>query len=95
MKAYELIAKPENWTKGAAARTQDGDPTYVGDPIACQWCAVGAIWHVYDIMNSNELEQKLNQYVREKYHTSGFICWNDEPTTTHKQVVAALKDCDI
>ena len=41
--ARTLIASPEAWTQGAAARDAEGEPVGVEHEDAVSWCATGAI----------------------------------------------------
>ena len=41
--ARTLIARPETWTQGAAARDADGEPVGVEHGDAVSWCATGAL----------------------------------------------------
>ena len=43
VEARTLIARPEAWTQGAAARDADGEPVGVEHEDAVSWCATGAI----------------------------------------------------
>ena len=43
VQARTLIARPEAWTQGAAARDADGEPVGVEHEDAVSWCATGAL----------------------------------------------------
>ena len=43
VEARTLIACPETWTQGAAARDADGEPVGVEHEDAVSWCATGAL----------------------------------------------------
>ena len=43
VEARTLIARPETWTQGAAARDTDGEPVGVQHEDAVTWCATGAL----------------------------------------------------
>ena len=43
VEARTLIASPEAWTQGAAARDADGEPVGVEHEDAVTWCATGAL----------------------------------------------------
>ena len=43
IEARTLIARPEAWTQGAAARDADGEPVGVEHEDAISWCATGAL----------------------------------------------------
>lgn len=42
--ARALIAK--GWCRGTAAKDKANRPVPVGDPAACKFCSVGALWRV-------------------------------------------------
>ena len=43
VEARTLIARPEAWTQGAAARDAEGEPVGVEHEDAVSWCATGAL----------------------------------------------------
>ncbi|MDD9991914.1 MAG: hypothetical protein OXP75_08930 [Rhodospirillales bacterium] len=43
VEARTLIARPEAWTQGAAARDAEGEPVGVEHQDAVSWCATGAL----------------------------------------------------
>ncbi len=43
VEARTLIARPEAWTQGAAARDAEGEPIGVEHEDAVSWCATGAL----------------------------------------------------
>ena len=44
LKAREIIAKPEHWSKGANCRDADGEPCHPSDDSkAVSWCLYGAV----------------------------------------------------
>lgn len=43
VEARTLIARPEAWTQGTAARDADGEPVGVEHEDAVSWCATGAL----------------------------------------------------
>ena len=43
VEARTLIARPEAWTQGVAARDADGEPVGVEHDDAVSWCATGAL----------------------------------------------------
>ena len=43
VEARTLIARPEAWTQGAAARDDEGEPVGVEHEDAVSWCATGAL----------------------------------------------------
>lgn len=45
-KARDLIADEDRWTHGYYARDEEGFEVEPNEPGACQWCALGSIYHV-------------------------------------------------
>jgi hypothetical protein len=96
MKVYELLNKPEKWTKGANARASNGVfiPEYSTNAV--WWCVSGAIRVCYQ--ESHERRTKINiltSYL-ENINKNTFIPeWNDDEETTYEEVVATLKKLDI
>ncbi len=87
IKARELIATPDRWTKGAAWRSASGLATG-SDPDIRSCCALGAIWLVgrMDIrINTKEAQITLLKVVGRKISD-----WNDAPWRTHDEVLAAF-----
>ena len=66
VEARALIARPEAWTQGAAARDADGEPVGVEHEDAVSWCATGALnCAVYSHVDSLEIPPPL-QRARER-----------------------------
>ena len=66
VEARTLIARPEAWTQGAAARDADGEPVGVEHEDAVSWCATGAInCAMYRHVESLEVPRPL-QRARER-----------------------------
>lgn len=57
--ARDLIAKPENWTQGASARTKSGDEVSIGSSDAECFCANGAIFRVAETPRMGFRAQKF------------------------------------
>ena len=62
VEARTLIARPEAWTQGAAARDADGEPVGVEHEDAVSWCATGALnCAMYRHVDSLEVPPPLQQ----------------------------------
>ena len=60
--ARTLIARPESWTQGAAARDAEGEPVGVEHEDAVAWCATGALNRaVYRHVESLEIPPPLQR----------------------------------
>ena len=69
VEARTLIATPEAWTQGAAARDADGEPIGVEHKDAVTWCATGALnCAMYRHVDSLEVPPPL-QRTRERAGT--------------------------
>lgn len=88
MKAYELLAKPESWTKCAESRDSNNHPVYPLKSLAVKWCVVGAILKCYP----NSYEDMIAKLHTRIYNVD---LWNDHPNTNHAAVIAVLKKMDI
>ena len=62
VEARTLIARPEAWTQGAAARDADGEPVGVEHEDAVSWCATGALnCAMYSHADSPDVPAPLQQ----------------------------------
>lgn len=93
MKVYELLAKPEVWTKGAYARNKEDMPVGTTAKDACKFCLYGALLKCY----SNDTSKRLDimNILADKHGISSIVLWNDSEETTHDKVVKLAKDLDI
>lgn len=94
MKAYELLEKKENWTKGWFHRNKAESPlckTEVNDPLSCSHCLLGALKVCYP-NDDTYTDKKL--LIRQKTDQE-LTAWNDDPKRTHEEVYNLLKQLDI
>lgn len=85
-----LLADPERWCKGAAAKlTRRGGSCPVD--IGKMFCLLGAIHRVY---KTNEKIGNIVYKVRELIGKD-IITWNDARRRTHAQVLAVVKKARI
>jgi hypothetical protein len=105
MKAYELLSSPENWTRGAFARTADDtplpfsdyhNPTVLPNERPCKFCLVGAIYTTHGSL-PNDLHQRTKRYFLSigQVPPRALSMWNDDPNTTHEDVISLLKALDL
>ncbi len=91
MKVYELLDKPEKWTKGMLSRDSRGRPIdYPRDELAVCWCLLGAIELCYE---SRE-DMSVVKLVRNSINR-GISEWNDAPERTYSEVISLCKELDI
>lgn len=85
--ARKLIEKPENWCKGAYARTARDYEVGPKEATATKWCVFGAVWKVADDPNgiaASNARWALNE------QADGAVLLNDTTSTTHADVLAAF-----
>lgn len=93
-KARKLIEKPEQWTQKAFARTADGAPCDEHATVAVSFCVVGALRRA--IGQQHQYGEQWDKYIaaREFVHAAvmvgQFSEWNDKPSRTHPEVLAAF-----
>lgn len=89
MKAYELLANPENWTKGNFAKDANNNRVSIDSPSAVKWCLDGALMKCY------KNNSYLDMYRKLQTEHQNIVKWNDHPHTNHAMVIALLKKLDI
>jgi hypothetical protein len=95
-KAYKQIEQPERWTKEWYAKNADGNRVAENAPGACQWCLVGSLNVQFPNCMVDDGRRKafdlINQQIADRYQPSVRVThlWNDDPTTTHDQVLEVL-----
>jgi hypothetical protein len=89
MRALDYIKK--GWTQHYLARDLNGNSIDPSDPLACKWCAVGAIYAAYP-------ERKETLMAIDKLVTvlCGSISpWNDAMGRTRAEVIDAFERAGI
>lgn len=95
MKAYELLMKPEAWTRGACARNKEGLEVGPGSDEAVAWDAYGALQKAYGCVNG-EISGRVLKAIKRKYGGgNSILTWNDVVVKGVDEVVAVLKECDL
>lgn len=91
----ELLTDPGHWIKGTLARDASGRLAYSRCRTACQWCLDGALIRAA----AGTMRDVVARIVRllanaVTAHTGGrhshHIAFNDDPTTTHADVLRVL-----
>lgn len=103
-KAYEILAKPENWTKGTYARDAKGDLADAAfGPAAVSFCVQGAIFRKWGGFISPDILKDcmaLETHLKDKGikptddHPGIVTYWNDR-VAIHADIVSTLKELDI
>jgi hypothetical protein len=95
----KILEKPGCWTKGAYARDVHGTTVKIGDPSACQFCLMGAVYlalRELDISQRNEGASMLIHDIRTRLSSpsKGLMVadFNDAPETTHQDVMNLLAE---
>jgi len=94
-KAMEAIEHPKHWTKGHAARTSKGEMCCTGYHDAVSFCAVGAVCRLNYLVPHRQLGIAIEYLHKDakRYGYENAARANDDPKTTHKQVLEAFKRC--
>jgi hypothetical protein len=90
MKCYELLDKPEKWTRRAFARSNTGEKLLASDSTAVCWCVLGAILVCYDYEKVSDKQTDIEDEVGRCISK-----WNDDPSVTYEDVIAVFKKLDI
>jgi len=90
--ARALIADPERWTRRVSARAAAEKVCDATDDAAVAWCATGAIERCVsdDTEWQDALEALRSVLVPTTLITGHITAWNDRPSTTHADVLAAF-----
>jgi hypothetical protein len=90
--ARKIIARPEAWTKGATARDVNGMGCYTDTAEAVCFCSMGAILRVRNSMAKGYCPAKEDRAFRILSQTvrRPTAAWNDDPATTHADVLNAF-----
>ena len=98
--ARNLLASPERWTQGAAARNSAGKHVAPSDPDATCFCAAGAIYRAaYDhngitaVPRIENVHHLLARYIAPDGYDSIYSVagdWNDTPGRTHSEILAVF-----
>lgn len=91
--AADLLEKPGAWTQGSFARTASGASESPFSPAASCFCLRGALCRVsnrrlHDLL---EVETKALGFPT----AAAMARWNDHPSRTQAEVVAALRQASI
>jgi hypothetical protein len=94
MKVYELLAKPESWTKKAPARNKHGKEVNASYSEATCWCLAGAICKlIEEVKIRASIYKQIHKEIDSEYTST--VDWNDAPERTHQDVIDLCKKLDI
>ena len=92
-RARELIATPEQWTQGVAARDDGGASVAYMDPEACKFCMLGAVWRAGADAGIGALTEGVGARAEATLRASvrGHLAdFNDHPKRRHATVLKAF-----
>lgn len=91
MKVYELLDKPEKWTKDVLARDAEGSSVDPNDEYAVCWCAWGAVEKCYPSEPENlAVEELIQEELGDRW--VDVTCFNDD--NTYEDVINLFKKID-
>jgi len=102
IKAKALIDTPSKWCRDSYARDAAGEKIkLVCDPRVVSWCIMGALRAVALRCTDRRWETTYtacSDVVRRVSSPSDFVKFNDDPATTHADIMAlfdrAIESCD-
>jgi hypothetical protein len=90
--AADLIEPKGKWTRGAAARDANYNPTSFDSKDASCWCAMGAISRVaMGVRPMRDIAGQARDQFRRVLETPWITDFNDAEDRTQPEVVAALR----
>jgi len=89
--ARALIAHPDNWIKGAEARDSESNDVEAESESATCFCTVGALHRAMVVAGKGDnvelYMEAQGQLIRHRLESGGLVFFNDDPTTTHADVL--------
>lgn len=79
IEAKALISNPKNWTTNYFAKDDEGFDCDPSKKAACQWCAMGAVYHIvgkFSYLEAKE-EWKLLAAASDSLYRSTVVAVND------------------
>jgi len=95
MKPSEVLATPEKWAKLVQARNASGKGVNPKSKDAVSWDVVGALWVC--AKDNPEWRMWFDRIV-ERVNNRGYETptrFNDDPNTTHADVLKLLTECAL
>ena len=82
-----LLSHPDRWCKQYEAKDSDGNGVGADEHEACQWCLQGAVFS----LSTGKVRWDTIFMLRESLGIPTTM-FNDDPDTTHKHLMEALRD---
>jgi hypothetical protein len=93
--AYKILSDPKRWTKKAQARDEYGGMRFAADNAAVSFCLVGARERsASELHVGYQIRIDAGVFVSEAMTADHkwVTCFNDDPYTTHADVLAVLRE---
>lgn len=96
----DRLKDPTHWVKGIRALTEHGWDTAPTSPEAVQWCLGGAVINVLQNehwagwFSGDPIGKRFHELARARGFTGphGFVDFNNDPATTHEDLMLFLKE---
>jgi hypothetical protein len=97
---YELLEDPDRWGKKYFAVDDHGICKMVGSNEACKFCLDGALRRIYPtgkdyFTNFLKIQKVLNNNTDLSYFSTSLIGFNDDPKTTHQDVLEVARKANV
>lgn len=97
----DLLSDPNHWTKNAFARNSFDGQIELLSKSACKWCLAGAIGKCAIIYEdkTTRIYDKITNTIHMMYpkfpQFINIVKFNDDPSTTHADIIAVLKEAQV
>ncbi len=95
MKIKELLATPDKWTQGYAARNKNDKPIDPFNKEATKYCILGAAIACYGLFTDNYFNITFQIESSTSMNKEAIGAWNDAPERTHQEVLDLVTKLDI
>lgn len=98
-----LLLNAHCWCQAAEARSANGEAVTYSDPDAAAWDLTGAVCHLFGWRRACQLFVQLDRYIHPRARAGlagrdaeiaamvGLQNWNDDPQTTHAELLERLE----
>jgi hypothetical protein len=93
IKAAELLeSSPRAWAQDGLAFNSERNTTSPRNPLACSWCALGAIAMVQELPHIAHRYDPAATLLASHLGVISIADWNDNPLRTREEVIAAMSE---